>query len=388
MKQLIEDNKEHILGVVPQVSVMKMVDRMYTVAKECHSTDHLSIYIHIAPLSHIEVFHFQIWLDAISITSNMYFRYEKTIKPDQISALLITTICSDYLNVAKLLAEQTEVTYMQPKTVFTHSNYWSRGVMESGSYDNVGILLSKGLTGQNQVIGIADTGLDLTSNYFYDNVSITYNSNKMNTLHRKIVSYWSRSVVSPFLRPCGDFSDIAGGHGSHVAGIAAGKAYEDYGDFHRFNGIAPDAKIAFFDISMNDSTANTGLVLPTDVGGNLKFDMFEPMYNISGARIFSNSWGGFTDGSYSSEAVQVDDFMFSYPDALVLFANGNEGDPYTHATSREFSVDSPSVFKNGLSIGAGLTDAQSWFSIYQGHPDSRLGVDVVAAFSSGTIRSF
>ena len=42
--------------------------------------------------------------------------------------------------------------------------------------------------------------------------------------------------------------------------------------------------------------------------------------------------------------------MHAYPEALVLFAAGNDGpDPY--------SVDSPSTNKNGVSVGASLTDS-------------------------------
>jgi subtilisin family serine protease len=88
-----------------------------------------------------------------------------------------------------------------------HANYWAKGVMDSGSYTDVAIFTTAGLTGKNVVIGVSDTGLDLNSNYFYDTVSITANSPTASP-HRKVASY-------AYVSGKGDFTDISQGHGSH-----------------------------------------------------------------------------------------------------------------------------------------------------------------------------
>lgn len=116
------------------------------------------------------------------------------------------------------------------------------------------------------------------------------------------------------------------------------------------------------------------------IPANLASGMFLPLYK-SGARIFSNSWyisqlkyniyniirnqqiftffvrGAYGTGAnqYGTDARSVDLFMRAYPESLIIFAAGNEGsDGYN-------TVVSPSVNKNGLAVGAGLNDANSFY---------------------------
>jgi subtilisin family serine protease len=91
------------------------------------------------------------------------------------------------------------------------TNYWSRGVMESGVYYNQPIQLSAGLSGAGQIIGVSDTGLDLFSTYFYDNVTIERNAKTPNLKHRKVVSYSSLSGNISY----GDTIDDGEMHGTH-----------------------------------------------------------------------------------------------------------------------------------------------------------------------------
>lgn len=80
--------------------------------------------------------------------------------------------------------------------------------------------------------------------------------------------------------------------------------------------MAPDAKIVFFDIG---KTGTAALTTPT----NVDTDMFELMY-VYGARVFSNSWGS-EDNTYSGTSVAVDQFMYTYPDAIAFFGNYSFG---------------------------------------------------------------
>lgn len=75
---------------------------------------------------------------------------------------------------------------------------------------------SIGLLGDNQIISIADTGLDINSCYFYDSQGSVapsdINSPVSNPIYRKVVQYsyctWGAC----------DTGDYSAGHGTHVAG--------------------------------------------------------------------------------------------------------------------------------------------------------------------------
>lgn len=99
--------------------------------------------------------------------------------------------------------------------------------------------------------------------------------------HRKLLQY---VTIDGF----GDGID-ASGHGTHVAGTAAGQIIgSDPTGLSRQNGAAPRARIAFFDIQ-----DGTGLNLP------IPLDMaFFPFAYTAGARIHSNSWGSISNFNY------------------------------------------------------------------------------------------
>lgn len=74
------------------------------------------------------------------------------------------------------------------------------------------------MLGDDQIIGIADTGIDYLSCYFYDphgHVTPTdISSPSYDLRYRKVVQYNYNG--------CGDTSDAEEGHGTHVSGIAVG----------------------------------------------------------------------------------------------------------------------------------------------------------------------
>lgn len=163
-----------------------------------------------------------------------------------------------------------------------------------------------------------------------------------------------------------------------MVGIAAGKAYKNYGDFKRFNGVAYDAKIAFFDIERNAS----GISLPV----NIDSDLLQVMFDM-GAKVFTNSWGDSSAVAYDGKALQVDKFMVEHPDVLVLFAAGNTGDAKQNADTKNnespvSSVNSPAILKNGLAVGASLNDHQSWLAYTYGTANNNFDPSSLAKFSS------
>lgn len=258
-------------------------------------------------------------------------------------------------------------------------NRWAKGVVQTGDYTNTALyganeyddpVTSLKLTGQGQVIGVSDTGLDLTSCYFHDPLfdQSNYPFDTANvTSHRKVVYYNTGR---------GDDHDnnVNGGnvyHGTHVCGTAAGLAYNttNYGDFQKYNGQAYNSKVAFFDLT----TGTSGSI---NTPPNVDSQLLEVLFFNGMARIITNSWGTASDNSYSTNSKDVDTFMYNFPDALVLFSAGNSGsDPNT--------VSSPSTNKNGISIGASVNARDSFFySFYPNTPQNYFDIDSLANFSS------
>lgn len=73
--------------------------------------------------------------------------------------------------------------------------------------------------GDDQIIGIADTGIDSFSCYFYDpqgqvTPTTDISSPSYDLRYRKVIQYNYNG--------CGDTTDAEEGHGTHVSGIAVG----------------------------------------------------------------------------------------------------------------------------------------------------------------------
>jgi hypothetical protein len=164
--------------------------------------------------------------------------------------------------------------------------------------------------GKDQIVGVADSGLDRSHCVFTEDVPIgvtqpfaNINSatndwtSGMNTDHRKVISYYAHAGagVDPGGRD----------HGTHVCGSVAGDSEEG----SKYAGAAPEAQLSFFDIGPTPSTG--GL----DVPNNLQTTVFRHSYD-TGARIHSNSWGSNTP-TYTSFARDIDAFMADNDDFLV-----------------------------------------------------------------------
>eukprot|EP00602_Paraphysomonas_sp_CaronLab_P003300 CAMPEP_0185020344 /NCGR_PEP_ID=MMETSP1103-20130426/2933_1 /TAXON_ID=36769 /ORGANISM="Paraphysomonas bandaiensis, Strain Caron Lab Isolate" /LENGTH=880 /DNA_ID=CAMNT_0027551175 /DNA_START=787 /DNA_END=3429 /DNA_ORIENTATION=+ len=198
-----------------------------------------------------------------------------------------------------------------------------------------------GLDGKGYVLGMIDSGVDDLSCYFIDDThertTRTHRSNYANPItephRRKIIQYVAFADGIP---------DETFDHGTWCSGASVGKCINPK-DHHRppyrsaeqFNGLITEAKLAMFDVQ-----AKGHMYVPSlySVG-------FPPAY-AAGARVHSNSWGCRGIASYTSYALDIDEYMYEHPDFLVVVAAGNDG-----AAGMD-SVMSPGVSKSALTIGA------------------------------------
>jgi hypothetical protein len=101
------------------------------------------------------------------------------------------------------------------------------------------------------------------------------------------------------------------------------------------DGMAPDAKIAMFDLGITDKSY---LKVPA------VSEIFDNAY-AAGARIHTNSWGN-NGGIYGQMSYDVDAYLSENEDFFILFAAGNSG--HDGASS----IIAPGNAKNCLSVGA------------------------------------
>jgi hypothetical protein len=224
------------------------------------------------------------------------------------------------------------------------NNHMNKGVVQAKSYSEFYPYHYAGLDGTGQIIGVGDTGVDELSCFFrnLDSSLVARSSIYSPTFDltkRKIIQYISYA----------DGADLDGGHGSHVCGTIAGNFDPFLTAASNYGGHAPGAKIAFFDMEKS-SSPNDGLYIPSPMATYV----FQPAYN-AGARIHSNSWGSFMN-SCDSDDLTIDSFQYAHTDFLAIFAAGNDG------SEGFYSIGSPGVTKNSLTVGASRSESSSEIS--------------------------
>lgn len=168
-------------------------------------------------------------------------------------------------------------------------------------------------TGEGEVVGIVDSGIDASHPDFEGRIRATDC-----VAGASAVDHW--------------------GHGTHVAGIVAGSGAASEG---KVRGMAPGAELAVLGI-VNDERR---LLLPPNIGEllNRVADM--------GARIINLSWGTAVSSVYENGAMAVDTFTRERPDVLVVIAAGNEGTAPTGQPSL-YTMGAPATAKNSITVGA------------------------------------
>jgi len=227
-------------------------------------------------------------------------------------------------------------------------------------------LLDNVLNGNGELVGIADTGIDVDHPDLMDNVLRA--------------TAWGRK---------NDFSD-PNGHGTHVAGSVTGTGEASDGEIR---GMAPKAKL-FFQSVLDENGGIGGL--PHDL-----HELFQEAFD-AGVRIHNNSWGTATESEYRFNSLEVDEFVYAHKDMLIIISAGNEGTAFQPRNSNPgfvdwLSIGSPATSKNALTVGASrsnrerggfstLTYGQAWSNKFGEDPIKGKLIsgdpECLAAFSS------
>jgi hypothetical protein len=273
--------------------------------------------------------------------------------------------------------------------------------LQSGAYQDETPVNDRGIYGQGQIIAVLDTGVDYTSCFFVepDNAPPPINTGtpagslswqNVDLSRRKIIAY-------DYLFSCDQYPSAAGcdqpgtlasldnqGHGTHTASTATGDRgvplEHDYAD-----GVAPGAKLIVQDggfVNGDLCTQFPGVGCPAKLT-----PIFEQAYR-QGARIHSNSWGDrqgralppTPTANYPQSAYDVDAFVWSHPDLLVVFNTGNLNEERATPTS---SLSAPGSAKNTLQIGGTRIrtnddDTLAYFTLFGPARDGRIKPDLVA----------
>jgi hypothetical protein len=273
---------------------------------------------------------------------------------------------------ARLLAEQSDLFFLERIHHLSLQNSRLVGTMQSGQQGNdiaQTPIWAHGLRGEDQIVAEIDTGLDANSCYFNDAtlpVTNTWSSaTGYGTLtgptHRKVVAY-------DFLFSCDQYPTGMNcetptnltqwdtqGHGTHVAGNIVGDSDMNPALYTAQDAIAPAAKIVIQDGGyLSASQGDTCAELP---GIGCPLINLEPVFQqayTQGARIHNNSYGDneearppYLQSNYTARTVDVDHFMWTHKDFLIVFAAGNYGQ-----NNADFSMGSPATMKNGLGVGS------------------------------------
>ncbi|MEF8835300.1 MAG: S8 family serine peptidase [Candidatus Thermoplasmatota archaeon] len=238
-----------------------------------------------------------------------------------------------------------------------------RGISDHGALVN-----QLGWTGNDEVVAVADTGINPDHQDFQNRVVGGH--------------YWES----------GSWEDNHG-HGTHVAGSVAGDTYngtnttvDDFsgidnpGPYYAAQGPAYDSEL--FSVKIFDSGGNW-------IGPNDYFDIVAAANNNSDAYIHSNSWGSTENlGEYLSSSEAYDEAVRDANRSsnenepmVIVVAAGNEGSNYN-------TVGAPATAKNVIAVGStenfipdrGVDnpDRISGFSSRGWTDDNRIKPDVVA----------
>lgn len=285
--------------------------------------------------------------------------FRTSLKAKQVISawMAVTLIISGFFLPAKLTAaEQFSATYH--KVDFLNDR--ARDITGATVLNIPGFAAPAGLTGDGQIIAIADSGLDI---------------GRMDDIHPDLRSTPGKMPKVVLLKSWAGrkIPDDPNGHGTHMAATVAGTGAASNG---QFKGIAPGASI-YFQAILNAKGEPTP---PADLS-----NLFTPAYS-AGARIHIDGWGSGSN-TYGRTAAQIDNFVRQQPDFLPVFGAGNAGpSPGTltsEANSKNALVVGASVLPRPMLVpGAHDTRAAATFSSRGPAGDGRIKPELLAPASA------
>jgi len=302
---------------------------------------------------------------AFKWVTDYYIQTQKEVKIIGVrkDRLIAEVGSSALLQAAEWFAEQPETHWVEPFVTPKFQNKYASEVILANN-DRTSTFIDfahEELNGSSQVIAIADTGLNFQSCYF---VGGSIPGQEVNETERKVIRY--------FISGSGDNVDYDG-HGTFIAGIVAGASVNTDSSVE-WNGLAPGAKISFFDIDKN----GTGYADTSD----FKYTVFLTAF-LDLAGVFVSSFGSPTSW-YSSHAADVDEVVFGFEDVLFVTAVGNDQMTDLAMSKNALVVGASQSYTDTLPVelvsNAALAGTQmlATFSAHGPTPDGRIKPDVVA----------
>ena len=216
------------------------------------------------------------------------------------------------------LARRGDVRWMEP---FVRPRLLNDLAVEPAAMNVRAVWNMHGLTGEGQVLSTSDSGID-TGNVV--------------TMHRDLADRIAGIGIAKDEYGNDCCAKDTNGHGTHTAGSIVGNGTMSDGVIR---GTAFGARLWAWFCQGEDG----GLYMPEDCG-----DLFRPEQEKDPKYIHSASWGTPWNGAYDDECASVDDYVWSHPDFLPVFASGNIDSSYPETEL----VGSPAAAKNVLAVGA------------------------------------
>lgn len=236
------------------------------------------------------------------------------------------------------LCNQTRVAFVEPLITPGLHNDKSRRVLQTERPH------ASGLTGTDQTAAVTDTG--------------TYRAHEC---------FVRRGKIAAFIDLAGDARRAGGdgnGHGTHCAGSAVGDSPPSH-TANRLDGQAPGARLIPVKVFSNDGTWS---------GGTDLHSVWAQAYQ-AGARVNSNSWGADAAGAYRSFDAAADSVTNEFRDYVLVISAGNLGG------RGRATIGSPGAFKNGITVGALVTDSPDEIARFSSRgptADGRIKPDLIA----------
>ncbi len=249
------------------------------------------------------------------------------------------------------------VTYSRPKTFEAEDSYEPE-IHDAAELIGAGASYTGEFSGEGMVIGVMDTGLDLTHSAF-STMPQNQKIKEKNAIACPNASDTYKNAKVPFAYDYADHDtdvipahgDSAGSHGTHVAGICAGN--DDV-----ITGIAPDAQIAVFKVfpDEDEDTNDEVLLRALEDAAVVKPDVLNMSLGDAGGDDGTLQYEDFYEESTALAEVYK---RLADSGILVSAAAGNSGYPgYTfgHFTGRAPAhrglTDQPGSYDSAITTGS------------------------------------